>query len=197
MKNIFVVVGESGSGKSTLAKGYCSTHGDVELLVTTTSRPPRVGEIDRQDYNFLSHEEFLEMVKLKRFVEHTQFRDWHYGLTKDTIYSCKSNNMLVVLNPYGLENLIKILDRREYNIIPIYIYASEKIRLIRSLTRGSDVNEVLRRLNADRMDFEKVPHIVLENNGYIIRNDKLLEFAVEQLTKTIESCIEDSNDGWN
>lgn len=192
-KNIFVIVGESGTGKSTLAKGLSITNKDIELLVTSTSRPPRIHEIDKVDYTFLSRQDFEGMIKAQRFVEYAVFRDWYYGLNKETIYNSKSENMLVVLSPIGLKNLVNSLDKNKYNIIPIYIYASERVRLVRSLERDSDVEEVLRRKATDSVDFEGVSLYVLENDGHIIRNDNEIEFAVGQLEQVVEMVLGANN----
>ena len=84
-KKIFAIVGESGSGKSTLAKTLCEIHGDLELLVTTTSRPIRDNEVNGVDYNFLTLEEFQNGIDNNKFITHKSFRGWFYGLDKNSI----------------------------------------------------------------------------------------------------------------
>lgn len=191
MKNIFVILGESGSGKSTLAKGICTTHNNIKLLVTCTSRPKRKNEVNQKDYFFLTDEEFDEMIKLKMFIEHTTFRNWHYGLKEEQIINSKFNNMLVVLNPQGFETLLNTLDKQEYKVIPFYIFTHERIRLIRSLNRNNDVDEIIRRINADRFDFKDIPRKVLENNGYILKNNDSLDSIVEEFSDIVDNILKE------
>ncbi len=50
-----------------------------------TTRPRGDGEIDGQDYNFVSRSQFEEYVSSRRFVEHGEFDRQLYGTTLDAI----------------------------------------------------------------------------------------------------------------
>ena len=53
MKKLLVFVGESGSGKTTLITEIINKYpGQFKKVVTCTSRPGRIGEIDGVDYYF-------------------------------------------------------------------------------------------------------------------------------------------------
>ena len=59
---VFVVSAPSGAGKTTLNNRLVREHSDVEISVSLTTRPVRQGEVDGQDYHFVSREEFLARV---------------------------------------------------------------------------------------------------------------------------------------
>ncbi len=60
-KNKLVIVsGPSGVGKSTICKEVVKLLNNVYLSVSVTTRPRSEGEVDGQDYWFISKEQFQE-----------------------------------------------------------------------------------------------------------------------------------------
>ena len=49
---LLVIAGPAGSGKSTLCDRLVAERPDFSRVVTTTTRPPRAGEIDGVHYHF-------------------------------------------------------------------------------------------------------------------------------------------------
>jgi guanylate kinase len=66
---LFIVSAPSGAGKTTLAEQLATTTPRLRLSRSYTSRPPRPGEIDGVDYNFVSRERFEEMAAAGEFLE--------------------------------------------------------------------------------------------------------------------------------
>ena len=69
-KRIVVSSGPSGSGKTTIVRRL--THeSPVQLYksVSATTRPPRPGEVDGDDYWFLDNQEFRRRVAAGEFIE--------------------------------------------------------------------------------------------------------------------------------
>lgn len=75
---LIVISGPTASGKSTLWRRLVKTH-DVEFSVSATTRPQRKGEVDGQDYRFLTQEEFDRMVGEGAFLEHATVHGRSYG----------------------------------------------------------------------------------------------------------------------
>ena len=65
---MLVLVGPSASGKTESAKIMMNKY-PISRVVTCTTRPQRINEIDEFDYHFLSCEEFL----LKKNIKDPQF----------------------------------------------------------------------------------------------------------------------------
>ncbi|MEC9092410.1 MAG: guanylate kinase, partial [Planctomycetota bacterium] len=56
---IAIISGPSGVGKSTVVTEVLkSCRVGIELSVSATTRKPRPGEVDGENYIFISHEEF-------------------------------------------------------------------------------------------------------------------------------------------
>jgi guanylate kinase len=81
---LFVVSAPSGAGKTTLVERIRRTP-NLFYSVSCTTRTPRVGEIDAQDYRFLSDADFRERVVKGDFLEHAQVHGDHYGTLREPI----------------------------------------------------------------------------------------------------------------
>ena len=79
-----MVSAPSGAGKTTLVERIRRTP-NLFYSVSCTTRTPRVGEIDGQDYRFLSDADFGERVAKGDFVEHAQVHGDHYGTLREPI----------------------------------------------------------------------------------------------------------------
>ena len=79
-----MVSAPSGAGKTTLVERIRRTP-NLFYSVSCTTRTPRVGEIDAQDYRFLSDADFRERVAKGDFLEHAQVHGDHYGTLREPI----------------------------------------------------------------------------------------------------------------
>ncbi len=82
---LFVLSAPSGAGKTTLREGLRRTP-DFSYIVSCTTRPPRPGEIDGEDYRFLSEEEFVRRIEEDDFLEYARVHGTHwYGTPRGEI----------------------------------------------------------------------------------------------------------------
>src|SRR5438132_11574909 len=75
---LFVISAPSGAGKTTLVDALRQTPNFV-YSVSCTTRAPRGGEIEGEDYQFLSDVDFRARVKAGDFLEHAQVHGEFYG----------------------------------------------------------------------------------------------------------------------
>ena len=75
---LFVISAPSGAGKTTLVDALRETS-EFVYSVSCTTRPPRTGEIDGEDYRFLSEEDFLAQTESGEFLEYAKVHDHYYG----------------------------------------------------------------------------------------------------------------------
>ncbi len=67
---LVVISGPSGAGKSTvLAKVFGDSDLPLQWSVSATTRAPRPGEVDGQDYHYLSYDAFQEKRENGDFLE--------------------------------------------------------------------------------------------------------------------------------
>jgi guanylate kinase len=81
---LFVVSAPSGAGKTTLVERIRRTP-NLFYSVSCTTRAPRAGEIDGQDYQFLSDADFRERIEKGDFLEHAEVHRDHYGTLREPV----------------------------------------------------------------------------------------------------------------
>ena len=115
-----------------------------------TTRPQRDYEVDGVHYHFLTDDTVKTLRSEGLLAEYSEFNGWKYCLTDEEL----KNSNLVVVEPHGLKQIIDNFGRE--NIFVVYLIYPDKDRLIRSLVarNDNDVDEVIRRFQADRRDME-------------------------------------------
>jgi guanylate kinase len=94
---LFVVSAPSGAGKTTLVERIRRTP-NLFYSVSCTTRAPRAGEIDGQDYQFLSDADFREQMEKGDFLEHAQVHGDHYGTLREPVVTNLKNGKDVLID---------------------------------------------------------------------------------------------------
>lgn len=152
---LFVVSAPSGAGKTTLCDALRQTP-DFVYSVSCTTRAPRAGENDGEDYHFLSEAEFLERIKAGEFLEHAEVHGRYYGTLRQPILSNLDNgiDVLIDIDIQGAAAIRTVNDefiRRA--LCDVFIMPPDLDELRRRLTkRGTETAEQieLRLMNAAR-----------------------------------------------
>ena len=155
MKNkiLVAILGKSGSGKDSLITEICrSPKINFQKIIPYTTRPRRDYEKEGQPYHFITAIEFANMLLDGRFIEATVFNTWCYGSAKP---DCEFS--IGAYNPEAFDCLREYPDK-DLTILPYYLVADDKIRLIRQLEREEHPHcyEIARRFLADEEDFTEI-----------------------------------------
>ena len=187
MKNnkLFLILGKSASGKTTILNDLL-TKLDIPVLLSNTTRPPRHGEIDGIDYNFVDMHTFDEDYKHENVLEYDVFRidslkqTWVY-YTKKSDLLLPQTSQIKVVSPTGLSQLMSNKQLRD-NIVSIFIDCPDRLRKKRYLTRSISPDSMNDRFARDEKAFQ---HLFTD---YIIINDENMSIneASNQLINIIE-----------
>nr|WP_246237372.1 guanylate kinase [Halovulum dunhuangense] len=82
---LIILSSPSGAGKSTLSRRLRGWDPRITFSVSATTRPPRPGEIDGQDYHFMSVERFRQTVAEGRMLEHAEVFGNFYGSPQEPV----------------------------------------------------------------------------------------------------------------
>lgn len=100
-KQVVVISGPTGSGESTITNELVRLYPKkVQRLVTATTRPPRAGERNGEDYYFFSKEEFNQATLDGRIPEYTYIknRDTYYGSYAPDLDAKLAAGSIIVVN---------------------------------------------------------------------------------------------------
>jgi len=183
MKNrLFIISGPSGAGEDSVIKGLKEIM-SIEAVVTTTTRPLRVGESQGIPYYFISKEEFV------RGVEKGDFYEWaeedggnFYGVTKKEIERVMNLDKVGIwkVDYKGVVNIKKILPE----IKVVFIDAPEESRRQRVKTRDNASDEFVNR----RMEYGKGWYEIKHLYDYeVLNEDGKLEDSIKKVANIIEN----------
>ncbi|PKN27918.1 MAG: guanylate kinase [Deltaproteobacteria bacterium HGW-Deltaproteobacteria-22] len=84
---LFVITAPSGAGKTTLISRLRQEFPQIRFSVSTTTRPPRAGEVHGRDYFFVDHGRFSDMVTRDAFIEWAHIHGNDYGTSREYVDS--------------------------------------------------------------------------------------------------------------
>lgn len=168
---IVAICGKSASGKDTLAHWLYSMLKaikiPVNIIVSDTTRPPRIYEANGVDYNFLTETEFHNKINYEKYLEYSSFNGWFYGTDPENIDYNAVN--IGIFNIDGISNIAAHQDK--YEILCVYLKCSFYNRIKRSIEReGKFKIEYIRRAFADNQDFKDIFNILKRFPNYFIFN---------------------------
>lgn len=94
---LFVVSAPSGAGKTTLCDALRQTP-DFVYSVSCTTRAPRAGESEGEDYHFLKEPDFLSRVKAGEFLEYARVHEHYYGTLRKPLVANLQNGVDVLID---------------------------------------------------------------------------------------------------
>jgi guanylate kinase len=104
---LLVLAGPAGSGKTTLCERLVGEIPGFSRVITTTTRPPRPGELDGVHYYFFSPERFDQKVNAGEFLEwawvHQKNR---YGTLASSVLEplAQGRSLVINVDVQGVEN---------------------------------------------------------------------------------------------
>jgi guanylate kinase len=152
-------MGKSGCGKSTLERGLCSDPGSFKKVISVTTRPQREGEVDGQDYFFVTNFEFDQLRHGDQMVQYTEFADNRYGSLRAE-YTTDHPFVTLVVVPYSAATFAPVLKEKfeGINILNIYFDISDERLRANMRKRGDTEDMITKRLESDDLDKQFEEH---------------------------------------
>ncbi len=171
---LIILSSPSGAGKSTMSKLLCSWDPSISFSVSATTRIPRQGEIDGQDYHFLTEAGFKQKVSAGKMLEHAQVFGHYYGSPLEPVETSISagRDVLFDIDWQGAQQIQNsVLGQHTLSIFLLPPSIDELHR--RLVSRGQDNDEVI----AKRMQksWDEISH--WNEYDYVLVNDDLVETA--------------------
>ena len=137
---VVIVSGPSGVGKSTICREVAKHLDNAYLSISVTTRPRAEGEIEGQDYQFISKEQLQEQIAKGLLLEYAEVFGHLYGTPKDRVNQALQAGKVVILeiDVQGARQVKKIYK----DAVMIFVFApSEKDLVERMKLRGREDTE--------------------------------------------------------
>lgn len=140
MKPIIVTVtGPSTAGKTVLSDALAE-HG-FQPLVSTTTRRPRVGEVNGVQYHFVKQDEFKKLLREDGLIEDVEYNGQFYGVTAAEVQRASDlgKPAVLVAEPHGTQQIYDYCTARGWTVVRVFVNNPIPVLL----------NRILRRFHAD------------------------------------------------
>lgn len=161
---VVLLAAPSGGGKTTVCQRLLAADARLARAITSTTRPPRVGEQTGVDYHFYTRDDFTRRLAAGAFLEHATVHSNLYGLERAELNNQWQSGRDVLLNMdvQGADTL-RARAREDTELaralVTIFL-APPSMQVLRDRLshRGTDSQEVIeRRLAAARGEIEHWP----------------------------------------
>lgn len=178
---IYIISGPSGVGKDTVIEQLRDAFPKAQYVVTATTRPMRVGEIDGVHYKFMSKEDFIAGIEADAFIENAQVYDNHYGVPKQPILDglAENRDVIIKVDVKGAATLRRLIP----NTISIFLAPESMEALLTRLRdrKTDDPDVLMKRFRTASQELAEVT-----NFDYVVFNeDEQLDAAVKSIVNIV------------
>lgn len=177
---LVIISGPSGVGKSTICAKLVKNLG-AKLSISATTRSPGEGEIDGENYWFITKEEFERRIDKHEFLEYAEVFGNYYGtLRKETDDALSDGNIVILeIDVQGAA----IVKKQCPEAIMIFILPPSHNDLAKRMeSRARGENEKIARIRLNSAGQETAA--AWQNYDHMVINDDL-EQAIEEITQII------------
>jgi len=195
-KILLLLSGLTASGKDAIREEMQKLSPNLfSKSVTATSRAPREGEIDGQDYYFYeSHQTLLQSIKNDEFIEYYKRGETYYGLPKKSLEKSINHPSPVIFSQIemsGWSKAEKHISTINQNIFVLKIFVLPEMNFIdyqNWLIEKRNDHDLESRLHKTGWELKKAP----KKSDFIITNR--FEKETNSLTHTAQTIINQLNE---
>lgn len=167
---LIIISGPSGTGKGTVCKELLEEKKDIFYSISATTRTPRTGERDGENYYFLKETVFRQMLERGEFLEWAKIYGNYYGTpTKKIIERLdKGQDVLLEIDAQGAKKIVEKMPEALliYILPPSFKELEKRIR-----NRATDSEDVIKH----RLSMAKKEIAEAFFYNYVIINEKITE----------------------
>jgi len=178
---LIVLSGPSGVGKGTVRKALFEEEDiDFQYSISMTTRQPREGEVDGEDYFFVTREEFEARIEQGEMLEYAEYVGNYYGTPKSYIDStlAAGKDVLLEIEVQGAVQVKEKMPEGAYIFLTPPDLKALKDRLIGRGTESIDVIE-------SRVNTAKTEIGMMKRYDYAVVNDEVAA-AVQRIKDVIK-----------
>ena len=178
---LLIISGPSGVGKGTVCKHLMKKRSDLKPSVSSTTRSPRPGEVEGEDYNFITVTRFKDMINEGSFLEWAVVHGDYYGTRLTTLENAidRGENLILEIDTQGAAQV----RRKKASAVSVFLAPPSLKALEERISgRGTENADKIRlRLETARTEM-KAYHLY----DYLVVNDQV-ENAAELISAIIDA----------
>ena len=182
---LYIISAPSGAGKSSLLRAVLESAGEeLALSVSHTTRAPRPGEVDGQDYHFVDTGTFRGMIDGQEFLEHAEVFDNFYGTSRGSVQAqlAAGQDVILEIDWQGARQVRSLMP----GCIGIFILPPSREALRERLQgRGQDDTAVIERRMRDAVSemshYDEYDYLVINDDFDVARDELAAIFRSRRL----------------
>ncbi len=171
----------SGGGKTTIARMLLRRRQDLGYSISCTTRAPRVGERDGEDYHFLSRDEFSARRANGEFAESAEVHGNQYGTLRSEVDRVFAACRHVVMD-IDIQGARQFVAAYPESVLVFLLPPSAEILMGRLTGRQTEAPDAVRR----RLIGARDELAAVDQYQYVVVNDDL-EIAIAQVASIIDA----------
>ncbi|MGQ9585764.1 MAG: guanylate kinase [Anaerolineae bacterium] len=180
---LVVLSGPSGAGKDSVLRRMKDLGFPFHFVVTTTTRPPRSGEVEGVDYHFVSRQRFQEMIEKGELLEYALVYGDYKGVPRQQVKEAlqSGKDVIMRLDVQGAATVRRLAPEA----VLIFLTAESEEALIQRLRARNteDPDRLARRIAAAREELKRVG----EFDYVVVNREGGLDRAVSQVQAIIQA----------
>lgn len=170
---LIIISGPSGVGKSSLTDDALKDLEGFERSVSVTTRPRRKDEADGHKYNFISKQDFDDLINKDKLLECAEYCDFQYGTPLDFVEKKlkQGKNVILEIEVCGAMQVKKKIKDAYLIFIVTSNISDLKKRLKKRDTESADNIEKRLKAAAEELKYQRYYDCIIVNNDY---NEALL-----------------------
>ncbi|MBU5669127.1 guanylate kinase [Peptoniphilus sp. MSJ-1] len=176
---LLVLSGPSGSGKGTVSEALMKNNKEITFSTSVTTRTPRPGEINGENYFFVTRDEFEDMVENDDLLEYAFVHTNYYGTPKKFVFDEIDKGEIVLLE-IDVQGALQVKKKYKEAVFIFLIPPTMdelKSRLVKRDTETEDEIETRYKNAFKELDF-------VGEYDYFVIND-----VIDNAVKDIENII--------
>ncbi|GLQ24909.1 guanylate kinase [Algimonas ampicilliniresistens] len=145
---MIVLSSPSGAGKTTMTRRLLAQDPQIAMSVSVTTRSPRPGERDGEDYYFITKDKFAALEAEDELLEHARVFDNYYGTPREPVEEALADGKDIVFD-IDWQGAQQLTEAAADDLVKIFILPPNMRELEQRLrTRAQDSDDVIaKRMN--------------------------------------------------
>ena len=140
---MLVLSSPSGAGKTSISRALLELDAKLSLSISATTRPQRQGEVDGQDYHFVSEARFEAMIAAEDLLEYARVFGHLYGTPREPVEQALSAGRDVLFD-VDWQGTQQLAERARKDLVSVFILPPSTAELEQRLRkRARDPEDVL------------------------------------------------------